>query len=62
MHTAWAELYRRNPQVTLEMRDGEPEGAEKLAGYADEMAAGHTPDVPATQLIREAIHGSEANP
>ncbi len=59
VHDAWTDLYHHRPQVTLYAPpDGQPDPTDTLFGYADQLASGHAPDVPAAQIIRAALRGS----
>ncbi len=57
VHAAWADLYHRNPKLTLHLIDDTIEGSDKLFEYAEQLADGRTPQVPAAQVIRESLQG-----
>ncbi len=59
VHDAWANLYA-GPQFTLQAADGAADPTDELFDYADQLASGRVPEVPAAQIIRETLNGSGA--
>ncbi len=57
VHAAWVDLYGRHPQLTLPVTDGQADPTDRLFDHADQLAAGHVPQVPAAEVIRESLQG-----
>ncbi len=55
VHAAWIALFQQRAQLSVPDADGPDDPSDKLFEYADQLAAGHAPAAPATQIILEAV-------
>jgi hypothetical protein len=52
---AWATLFKDNAQITLRAPVDQAGLFQQLFAYADDLADGHTPQAPPSQVIRESL-------
>jgi hypothetical protein len=56
VHGAWSALYQRNARIEID-ESSDKNLAAKLSDYAEELAAGRSPELPQAQIIQETLQG-----
>jgi len=56
VHGAWSALYQPNAQIEID-ESSDKNLAAKLSDYAEELAAGRSPELPQAQIIQETLQG-----
>jgi hypothetical protein len=56
VHGAWSALYQPNAQIEID-ESSDKNLASKLSDYAEELAAGRSPELPQAQIIQETLQG-----